>query len=63
MSAEAPEVVVQGPVCKFAEGCHRVVACDPGCGSAGASLEVLRADAVFVGRAASAGMFLAGLIA
>jgi hypothetical protein len=30
---------------------------------AGAGFEVLRADAVLVGRAASAGMFLAGLIA
>jgi hypothetical protein len=31
--------------------------------AAGAGFEVLRADAVLVGRAASAGMFLAGLIA
>lgn len=62
MSAEAVEAAPQEPVCKFAEGCHRVVACEPGCGERGPA-GVLRADATLVGRAASAGMFLAGLIA
>jgi hypothetical protein len=30
------------PVCKFEEGCHRVVACDPGCGAAAADRAALR---------------------
>ncbi|NUU26026.1 MAG: hypothetical protein HOV68_31685 [Streptomycetaceae bacterium] len=30
----APATDQTEPVCKFAEGCHRVVPCDPGCGAA-----------------------------
>lgn len=28
------------PVCKFEEGCHRVVSCDPGCGATRATAPV-----------------------
>jgi len=43
VSAAAPSTdQAAGPVCKFDEGCHRVVPCDPGCG---ASADRAAADA------------------
>ncbi|MFF0009547.1 hypothetical protein ACFYQT_39835 [Streptomyces tibetensis] len=63
MSSEVTEETVQGPVCKFQEGCHRVVPCVPGCGASGPAFAVMSTDAVLTGRAMSSGEFLAGLIA